>query len=529
MLAGGDWIIPQANGLPYIEKPPLLYYLVAGSMALFGESELAIRLVPSVSALGCFFAVIWFGHRLRRVDAGILAGLILLSSMGFIILSRIVLFDVMLTAFLNAALFASYVAWRSHDRRLIRTAYLLLALAILSKGFVAIVLFGLVWVVFLATGDRRGWLPAFRFLLDPWGLALFFLVAAPWHIAAIWVHSGFAWYYFVNEHLLRFLGQRQPHDFYTGTVLYYLPRILLFLFPWTLLLPLLFRSRSDTTTGNGDLRRFLWSLFLTTLLFFSLSLAKANYYIVVAMPALALLLALAIKDETDNGKNRRIAILMSLAIPVALSLAAIRAWWLPRGHGYLSIPLDFQAVSITIGAFIILGSTAAILAWNGRFRTAIFFFALLFAPLKFYFLTVVHENEAYISARPLAHYLASYGGEVFLYKDYERISALQFYLKRPVSIIDSASNDLWYGQKQDGGKGRFVSLDNFLLSICRGKRVVVVHDKRLDDFRNKVPASLMQPVAHFGRVHVLAVCHGTGNCPGTATPGTEEKTCPSPE
>lgn len=513
MLAGGDWIIPHLNGVPYIEKPPLLYYLMAASMALLGESEFAVRLVSAISALGCFLAVLWFGRRNGRRHTGNLAGLILLSGFGFIVLSRTALFDMLLTALLNAALFASFLAWKDHDRRLLWAAHVLLALAVLAKGLVAILLFGWTWAIFLATGERREFIPALRFLLDPLGLALFAVVAAPWHIAASWAHPGFAWFYFVNEHLLRFLGQRQPHDYYSGSVFYYLPRIFLYLFPWTLLLPLLIAKRAARVAGEDGLKRFLWSFFLGALLFFSLSSAKANYYMVVAMPALALLLAMTINATIEGGRGNRIAILLSLTVPAALSIVVVRIWLISRGQEQPVLPPDFLPMAIGVAAFSILGSMATVFAWRRHYHVALFTIALMLAPPMGYFLFMVQANEAYISARPLAKYLESQGwdGKVFLYRDFERISALRFYLKHPLSIIDSASNDLWYGQRREGGgKERFVSLESYLESARSDKGVVVVCDERLDEFRRKVPALQVQPAGRFGRVTVFAGCGEAG-------------------
>lgn len=226
MLRTGNFVIPHLNTLPYLEKPPLLYYLVALSFTLFGESEFAARMVPVSAAILCMLVLIFFGHRINRPQTGRLAAVMLVTGLGFAILSRTLMIDVLLTALLSASLIFLYL-WFEQDKRAdLSASYALLGLAVLAKGLVAIVLFGLIATSFIFIARRPSFYQSFKALFDPFALGLFLLIAAPWHILASLYDSHFLWFYFVNEHLLRFLGQREPHDYYVGPVYYYLPRIL---------------------------------------------------------------------------------------------------------------------------------------------------------------------------------------------------------------------------------------------------------------------------------------------------------------
>src|SRR5262249_47558176 len=131
----------------------------------------------------------------------------------------------------------------------------------------------------------------------------------------------FAWFYLVNEHVLRYLGLREPHDYYTGPPWYYLPRIPLYLLPWSAFFALLPVRDRDAAGDDAGLERLLWIWFAAALAFFSLSEAKANYYMVVAAPALALLVADRVERLARAGRGRTVA-LCALALALAAAVAA---------------------------------------------------------------------------------------------------------------------------------------------------------------------------------------------------------------
>ncbi|HEX9020851.1 MAG TPA: glycosyltransferase family 39 protein, partial [Nitrospirota bacterium] len=276
MLDTKSFIIPQLNGVPYLEKPPLLYWLVALMFSIFGQTEFAARLVPVLAGAAVLLSLIWLGNRTGKKQTGQLAAFILGTTAGFVGLSRVLLFDMVLAAFLSWALALLFAHLTSGGLKYLLWSYFFLALAVLTKGLVAIVLYYPVAVSFLRFTGRpvlRGMTRVFH----PAALALFIAVAAPWHILAAAENRDFAAFYFVNEHLLRFFNLREPHDYYTGPWYYYLPRLAAGMFPWTILLPLLALRSKDGGQEKNDLGRYLWIWFLAPLLFFSICRAKANY------------------------------------------------------------------------------------------------------------------------------------------------------------------------------------------------------------------------------------------------------------
>ncbi|CAN0429108.1 unnamed protein product, partial [Phaeothamnion confervicola] len=199
MRAGGDWIVPHLDGLPYIEKPPLLYWLTALGFGLFGPTEAAARAVPAAASLSVVATALWLGARTGRPMAGWVAGLIVATSIVTIAIGRTLYFDMLNTALVSLALAAAYVGLDEGKAGPIRLAAAALALAVLTKGLVGMGLCAIVLASFLVA--TRAPLAHWKRLLDPVAILVFLAIAVPWHVAAALRHDEFAWFYFVNEHV----------------------------------------------------------------------------------------------------------------------------------------------------------------------------------------------------------------------------------------------------------------------------------------------------------------------------------------
>jgi 4-amino-4-deoxy-L-arabinose transferase-like glycosyltransferase len=318
ILQTGQWIIPHVNGVPYLEKPPLLYWLMAACFKLGGINEWMARLVPALSALFTVLLPLTLLRFTERPRAYWLASVIMASSLGFAVIAHIVFFDMLLTLWISLSLIYFYQWWLTDSKFCLRIAYMALGLAILSKGFSALVLIpGIVLITLLW---NKVSLKKFLKLFDVVGIALLLLLTVPWHVLAMQHQTYFAWQYFVNEHWLRFLNQRIPHDYYNGPWYYHSVRILILFLPWSLLLPLLAKRRVSTPLATLQLTRLLWAWVLLPLLFFSLSAAKANYYMVVCLPALALLLGLSLDSLMTHRSFICLQAVALLSIPMLITL-----------------------------------------------------------------------------------------------------------------------------------------------------------------------------------------------------------------
>ncbi len=326
MLASGDWVLPHQNGLVYIEKPPLAYWLVAGSYGLFGVNEAAARLPGKLATVGTMLALFLFARRRAGERAGALAALFFGGSLLGFGLARIVLIDPILTAAQTAAVL-SFAALgeegssRRRERALALAFAVAAAAAVLLKGLVGVLLPGgavLLWTA--ATGRTR----PLRALLSPWAVLTFLALAVPWHVAAASREPGFLSFYFVREHFERFL---LPNHRRLGAPWYFLAVVAGGFLPFTPLLPRLrsvWPGRRRAAWAARPLETFLFLWVLLVVGFFSLSKSKLIPYVHPVFPSLALLLALAVaRDEEGSvlrdGERWSIAGLLGV-------LAAAAAW-----------------------------------------------------------------------------------------------------------------------------------------------------------------------------------------------------------
>jgi 4-amino-4-deoxy-L-arabinose transferase-like glycosyltransferase len=285
-----DWGIPHLNLLPYLEKPPLVYWLTALSFKVCGFTELAARLPSAVSALGGVFLAYGLGRAFWGPGPGVLGALVLASAAGYVVMGRILTLDMAFALCLNLGIGLGYLALSRGQNRLWPWAYLALALAVLTKGPVALVLAGLVWVVWVTVNRRSGW-PLIQ--IRCW--VLLAVITLPWFVYVQWRYPEFFRFFILEQHLLRFLTPAiHPEPLW-----YYVPVLLGLLMPWTWLLPW-------TLAAGGRWRdpdyRFLVIWAAVIVVFFSLSRGKLAPYILPALLPLALLLGHGLARLTGVGR-----------------------------------------------------------------------------------------------------------------------------------------------------------------------------------------------------------------------------------
>jgi 4-amino-4-deoxy-L-arabinose transferase-like glycosyltransferase len=288
MLSGGDWVIPHLNGLAYIEKPPLQYWATALSYRLLGSNEFAARLYVALTALGTL-SLLWLAASgLWGPRAGWRAAAALTGMLMFVVLGQLLTLDMSLTFYMTLSLAAFLRAQRTRQfRHWMLLAWAAAGLGVLTKGLVAAALPAAVLILYSACSrDFSPW----RRLYASWGLPLFLAIAAPWHWLAARRDSGFLEFFFVHEHVARYLtpsaDRQAPWWFFVAVFLAGSG-------PWTLAaLRVLgggWRQRAAPGEFNPALFLWIWLVFIGV--FFSLSDSKLMPYILPAMPALALLIA----------------------------------------------------------------------------------------------------------------------------------------------------------------------------------------------------------------------------------------------
>lgn len=299
MLTSGDFVVPKLNGLRYFEKPAGGYWLNAVSMKIFGANAFALRL-PSALAAGLSAMLIYLLLRKYRRDEkeALLGAMIFLSFALVYFIGTFAVLDSMNAFFINACLIAFFCAVRSDPKKQKLRKNVFLALsgiacggAFLIKGFIAMAVPGLAILAFLIWEKR--FRDIYRLVWMP--LIFFILTVAPWSIAIHLKEHDFWHYFFVVEHLRRFLIKdetQHPQPFW-----FYIPIILGGALPWTLLLPNAWRGfaadwkNCNKDAGNQTLTRFFICALVFPFLFFSASKGKLGTYILPCMLPLAILMA----------------------------------------------------------------------------------------------------------------------------------------------------------------------------------------------------------------------------------------------
>jgi len=320
-----DWITPYANELRFLEKPPLFYWLISLSYKVFGSTNaFTARLPTALAVIGLVFVTARIGQLLFGSRAGVLGGLALATSVGMFLFTRIILPDA-LFALLLALILYWFVRWERAEQKAgaVVWMYFFAGLAVLTRGLIGIMFpAGIIFLTLLFSGKlRQG-----ARLLSLKGALLFLVIAVPWHILIGLRNPGFFWFYFINEHVLRFLGKRYPMDYGTVPLVPFWLLHLVWLFPWSFYLVTLFRPRNfkrAIAENSGGLKLpLVWAL--TILLFFSFS-TRLEYYTLPALPALALLAGRQCAMLWERGGRWPSAILASTGALIGVAFFGIAA------------------------------------------------------------------------------------------------------------------------------------------------------------------------------------------------------------
>ena len=284
ILLLNDWVTPHENFLPVLDKPMFFYWLVALSYKIFGIAEWSARLPAIVFALGCLFLVYHFARQWWGSWAAMWSVLILLTSVEFFLLARIVRSDMTLTFCVTLALCSFYSAVHAENEKAKKLHCLLMYGALgagtLIKGLIGLVIPGTVFFVYLLVTNK--WSILRRLHLLP-GALLFLVIVTPWYLWVDARNPGYLRYFFWDEHFTRYLTDefnRAQSWFYFFFV------IAVGFFPWTLLLPFVVKD-SWQKIDDKNIFLILWAIL--PLLFFSASNSKLPHYILPIYPALAIL------------------------------------------------------------------------------------------------------------------------------------------------------------------------------------------------------------------------------------------------
>ncbi|HUX45152.1 MAG TPA: glycosyltransferase family 39 protein, partial [Terracidiphilus sp.] len=369
MAETGDLVTLKIDGIRYLEKPPLPYWIDAGLYRIFGQNVFATHLQNALAMLGCAWLAWLWALRAWGARAGLYAALGVLTSVGPFLFTRFSIPESLLSFLFLLALYCFLTGMESQRPLRFYVMWAVLALATLTKGLIAPVFFaGAVLPLLLLSGQWRRWRQFKPFS----GFLLYLAIAAPWHILCglanpdqghpIGNHPtpgnvhGFWYFYFVNEHFLRFLGERFPHDYNKMPFLWYWLGHLIWLFPWSLFLPAVLMlawktrrswlqhlrrdagqtvdfyldhaARLDVATYVARLKfrvRTIWLLGLFVafiLLFFSIS-TNQEYYTFEAWPPIFILIGGVVAGIEEGRSDSSAPVLSTVWLTGAQAVFAV--------------------------------------------------------------------------------------------------------------------------------------------------------------------------------------------------------------
>lgn len=532
MLDSGDWVTARLNGIVYLEKAPGPYWMMAASYAVFGVRDWAARLPFAISAVGLAWVTALMGGWAFGARAGMFAGLSVGCSVGLWLFTRIAIPDVTLTLAVALAMWALLRFEETSRRWWAWLFWVSMGAGFLLKGLIAVVFPAAAAALYMAM--RRKCIA----IWTGWWLAP--LIAAPW----VWLamarnpplvdftmrsapgeYHGFFWFFFLNEHLFRFLNMRWPRDYNTvSRPLFWLLHIA-WLFPWSAYLPEALRKLPGRGESWPDRMRLLcwcWAGFI--LVFFTFSTTQ-EYYSMPAYPALALLLGDALTRTTRWTRWGERA-LAGICAALAVSLGGI--WWMVRGMeapGDISRALTSnpEAYTLSLGhlkdltlpAFAYLKgplllamvafSLGAAAAWR-RWRLALAGMLILFTFAARTALTVF---DPYLSSRALAEaLLRSPVGEVVVENQYYAFSSVFFYAHERMAprawLLNGRVNNLEYGSYAPGSPDVFLDDRRFAEKWRGADRVyLLVEAPRLARIEELLGAGQLHRVAEAGGKYLL--------------------------
>ena len=542
MLDSGDWVTARLDGVKYLEKSPLKYWMMAVSYQVFGVHDWAARIPLALASILLCWVTYRFGRWAFSAEAGRWAGIALATSIGLFLFTRILIPDVILTLTITLAMWAFLRVLddaEEHPRRWAAVLAASIATGLLLKGLIAAVFPVATAVIYLAVNGKLFDAATWRRLRPFSGLAILLVIAAPWHILATLRnppyldftmksepghYHGFFWFYFFNEHVFRFLNMRFPRDYNTVPRVYFWLFHLLWLFPWSMFLASLGKLSYKAVDRAGRTRQLalIWVGFILT--FFTFSTTQ-EYYSMPCYPALALLLGCAIASGIWVKLGLRLVGTLAglaaaacgglwfhvrnLPAPGDISNALTQhpeAYTLSLGHmgdltlesfAYLRAPLLVAGLAFAIGA---------VGAWAFKKQRALLALAVMMVLFFHAARMALVVFDPYLSSRPLAEALVrAPKGTLIVDNQYYTFSSVFFYANTRALLLNGRVNNLEYGSNAPDAPKVFIEDKDFARLWAQPERYYLLVEKpSLARIEGLVGRAALHVVAESGGKFLLA-------------------------
>ena len=502
MIASGDWVTPRLNAIKYFEKPPLVYWLTAINFELFGMSEFVARLWPAMFAVIGIGMVGVLGRSMFGPWSGYAAAAVLAATPLYFGFSQILILDMPLTGLMTVALGAFWLAYTNGRWRTpwVWVLYVATALAVLTKGPVAPLLIGAIITAFLVL-DRD--LRALRWVLDPVGIGLFFLIAMPWFILVSHRNPEFVDFFVIKQHVNRFLKPDEHQE----PLWFFVPIVVGGMLPWTVyalfaprLLARFIGRLVRRRTSAPTLYCVIWATIIFT--FFSLSGSKLATYILPMFCPLAILAGRFFERVVGTGRTdvlrRGTLTLLGLALVMLLGAAISRE------------VVDARQIDVILPALyaggLLLGATALVAVVLLRRRRLQACFATLVLGMLALQVVAISGRGVAAEYRPLGLAIRAQArpdDEVITYRHY--VQAIPFYSHRRTVMV-GGRGELDFGSRQGDQSAFFWDTDAQLIDAWRtpGRRMfLIINRVELEPLLNLLQPAPRQVAAHGKKVIVV--------------------------
>jgi len=443
MLARGSWVVPHFNGLPYLDKPVVFFWMVASAFRAVGVSEIGARLPAAVSAVLLILLTFAIARRLLGTRRGLVAAVIAATAPMVLVFGRITIFDMPFTMIVTFAFWCLLEGRLGrHPGILIPLAGLAMGLATLTKGPVGVVVPVLAWLAARGALPSPERSPGMRPVLV--AMLLFAGVVAPWTILVASEEPEFLRYALLDETLLRFASPERFNR--PGPVYYHLLGLLWGLGVWSFVLvgtgpDLVRRWRAGRPDADAMAIRFTARAAGAILLFFSVCASKRPGYILPAIVPLSILISIGVTAAPRRAAGA-IRAFAWVALPLALAglaAALINTWeWFPASwlDGRLTRmirPLVMAAVGLLAWALV------GVFFARNRPGLALVLGAVL-APSAY--LMQIGSLAAYAESRSARSIARLVGAESDVVAFLTFRTSLPFYLRRPITLVSQTGEQL---------------------------------------------------------------------------------------
>jgi 4-amino-4-deoxy-L-arabinose transferase-like glycosyltransferase len=536
MVSSGDWVTARLDGVPYLEKAPLIYWMIAGSYEVFGVHDWAARIPVVLSVLALCWLTAAFGVWAFGKWAGLYAGLCMATCVGLFLFTRIQIPDVMLVCTIALAMWALLRLLEEdepHPRLWSTLMAASLGVGLLLKSLIGMLFPVAAGIIYLYLTrqllSKRVW----KRLHPLSGLLIILAIAAPWHVLAtlrnppyfVWTfrsvpgqYHGFLWFYFINEQLLRFLNLRYPRDYNTVPRLWFWLLHFVWLFPWSVYFPAVAKLsfKPVDRAGRARLLALCWTAFV--LVFFTFSTTQ-EYYSMPCYPALALLIGSAMAEDgawVRRGTRAMTVISACAAVAGICIFIAVRklpapgdisqaltqhpsAYTLALGHiqdltvdsfAYLRAPLVLATIAFLAG---FLGT---IRHGHRAFLAIALMMLLFFQAARLALITF----DPYMSSRALARALnTAPAGDLIVDHHYYTFSSIFFYTGRSALLLNGRIQNMVYGSYAPGSADPFIDDSTFQKLWQEPKRWYIIADSaQMPRFEKLVGAPQLHLLAASG-------------------------------